>query len=202
MEDFSYPIKLEPLRRPRSRQAPDDRPQPKGQRPPARDARPKRRTARPPSGLAELRERHGISLREIADQTRIPLRHLQELERGDVRNWPGGVYARSWARDYANLAGIDPDRVIAIVAPLAEIEPTIEEIKEVTEQRERASADGIVPLTPLMQLTRRVAAIALVLMLLVFALLFFWNREPDPAEPRGGAPVGTSGVTTPGQPPR
>ena len=201
MEDFSYPIKLEPLQR--NGQRPDargPRPEAKGRRPEARGK--KKRNASPQAGLAELRERNGVSLREIADQTRIPLRHLQELERGDVRNWPGGVYARSWARDYANLAGIDPDRVIAIVAPLAEVEPTIEEIKEVTEQRERAAADGLLPLTPLMALMRKVAAIALVLTLIALAAIFFWNREAPAADPAGATPVGTSGVTRPAQPPR
>ena len=186
MENFSYPIKLEPLRR--------------GPKPAVKKAR--KVKARPKAGLAELRERHGISLREIADQTRIPLRHLEELERGDVSEWPAGVYARSWARDYANLAGIDPDRVIAIVAPLAEVEPSIEEIKEVTEQRERARVDGLVPLTPMVQLMRKVAAIAVVLTLIALAAFYFWSRDSRPADSPAGMPVGTSGVSTPGRAPR
>jgi cytoskeleton protein RodZ len=195
MEDFSYPIKLEPLRR-----------APKGQKPETRDQRRKKRKTAPQAGLAELRERHGVSLRDIADQTRIPLRHLEELERGDVRNWPPGVYSRSWARDYANLAGIDENRVIAIVAPVAEVEPTIEEIKEVTEQRERAAVDGIVPLAPMVQLMRKVAAVAVVITLLVIAAMFFWSRgDSGPADSPGPLPVGTSGSppqSSSGQSPR
>ena len=190
MENFSYPIKLEPLHRgPKQASVKSVKK--------ARKAK-----AKPQAGLAELRERNGISLREIADQTRIPLRHLEELERGDIGNWPAGVYARSWARDYANLAGVDPERVIAIVAPQAEVEPSIEEIKEVTEQRERATVDGIVPLTPMVQLMRKVAAIAVVLTLIALAALYFWRGDSGPADAPAGTPVGTSGVSTPGQPPR
>lgn len=207
MENFSYPIRLEPLDRTR-RKMPAASPA----IPVARDAaapasaKKRRHAPRPMTpqlGLRELRERKGVTLEHIAEETRIPLRHLEELERGDVSQWPAGVYARSWARDYATLAGIDPDRVIRIVQPIAEVEPTIEEIKQVTEERERARVDGLVPLTPLVQLMRKVAAVAVVLALLVLAVMFF--RDGDSARPADApAPVGTSGVTpaTPGQAPR
>ena len=202
MENFSYPIRLEPLDRTRRKSSPA----PAAARTLSTTASPrKQKTTRaggPPSpGLREMRERHGVSLEQIAEETRIPLRHLQELERGDVSHWPAGVYARSWARDYATRAGIDPDRVIGIVQPIAEVEPTIEEIKQVTEERERSRVDGLMPLTPLVQLMRKVAAVVVVLVLLVLAVMFFWDGESRPDTP---APVGTSGVTpaTPGQAPR
>lgn len=208
MENFSYPIKLEPLNRP-VKQA--DAPAP---------ARPPRPTLVPPSaklnrkkkktsvsiGLREQRERHGVSLEAIAEHTRIPLRHLQELERGDVKNWPAGVYARSWARDYANEAGIDPDQVIAIVAPIAEVEPTIDEIKQVREDAERMRVDES-PLGPLADLMRKVAAVVVVLALIALAAVYFWRSDARPATQADPAPVGTTGTSpapaaAPGQNPR
>ena len=177
MENFSYPIKLEPLSRPVKRRA----------------------AARKQLGLREERERKGVTLKDIAERTRIPLRHLEELERGDVSQWPAGVYAKSWARDYAREAGIDPERVVRIVAPVASVEPTIEEIKEVREERERMEADES-PLTPLLDLMRRFAAVIVVVSLIVLAAIFFFMRNEDRADdPRAPAPVGTTGVT-PGPP--
>ncbi|HUF23232.1 MAG TPA: helix-turn-helix transcriptional regulator [Vicinamibacterales bacterium] len=183
MENFSYPIKLEPLSRPVKRRLP--------------------RTAQPLE-LWEARERNGVSLKTIADHTRIPLRHLEELERGDIDNWPAGVYARSWARDYAKEAGIDPDRVVAIVSPVAEVDPSIDEIREVREDAELKRADES-PLAALVGLARKFAAVIVVLVLLVLAAVFFWSSDSRAANQADPAPVGTTGVAGqpgPQQPPR
>ena len=188
MENFSYPIKLEPLNRPLKAPSPQPADAPAARPRLARPAKKRRQI-----GLKEERERHGVSLKDIADHTRIPLRHLQELERGDVSNWPAGVYARSWAREYAQEAGIDPDRVIAIVAPIAAVEPTIDEIKHVREEREHMALDES-PLAPLVQLMRKFAAVAVVLVLLALAALMLWRGDSRAEQGTGPAPVGTSGT--------
>jgi cytoskeleton protein RodZ len=203
MEDFSYPIKLEPLNRaakpPLMAAHAEVAPKPK-----KAVLRMKKKAAAKPLGLREIRERNGVTLEHIAEQTRIPRRHLEELERGDIAEWPAGVYARSWARDYAALAGVDSDRVIAIVAPAAAVEPSIEEIKEVTEQRERAAVDGLIPMTPLVQLMRKVAVAAVVLALMVLAVIYLTRGDSRAADPAAPLPVGTAGTTsgsTPAPPP-
>ena len=203
MEDFSYPIKLEPLNRGQK----GHRPEARGQRQVAQSKpanRRKKKPAAPELGLREIRERNGVTLEHIAEETRIPLRHLEELERGDIADWPAGVYARSWARDYAALAGVDPDRVIAIVAPAAAVEPSIEEIKEVTEQRERTAVDGLIPMAPLVLLMRKVAVAVVVLVVMVIALIYLARGDSRSAAPASPLPVGTTGTTpgsTPGPPP-
>ena len=199
MEDFSYPIKLEPLNRGQKGQ----RPEAKGQRPQsARKATARKAKKQAPKelGLREIRERNGVTLEHIASETRIPLRRLEELERGDIAEWPAGVYARSWARDYATLAGVDPDRVEKIVAPAAAVEPSIEEIKEVTEQRERSAVDGIIPLTPMVQLMRKVAVAFVVLALVALAVMYLARRDSRTADPAAPLPVGTSGTSPGGSP--
>lgn len=204
MEDFSYPIKLEPLDRPRK---PAVLPFAEvGSRRKSPGPRRMKSTAAPSAlALREIRERNGVSLEHIAEETRIPLRHLEELERGDIGAWPAGVYARSWARDYAALAGVDADRVVALVAPAAAVEPSIEEIKDVTEERERAAIDGIVPITPLATLMRKVAVAAVVVALMVIALVYLARGDSRPAGPASPLPVGTTGTapgSTPAPPPQ
>jgi len=202
MENFSYPIKLEPLNRPVKRRVVRPHPSPAAAPAAPPVAKRRKKSARKQLGLREQREHHGVSLEEIAENTRIPLRHLEELERGDIENWPTGVYAKSWARDYAKHAGIDPERAVAIVAPIADVEPTIDEIKQVREERERTAADGEFPLGALVNLMRRFAAIILVVALIAVAvILFFWTADSRPADSKEPAPIGTSG-TTPGQSPR
>lgn len=143
------------------------------------------------AGLAARRELSGVSLKEIADRTRIPLRHLEELERGDVSQWPTGVYAKSWAREYAVEAGLDPGEVVALVEPVAAAEPTIEEIRQVREESERRSMR--VRRAFESQVWRRLAAVAVVIALLALAGFFLMRYEPERRSvPQ---PVGTAGVS-------
>ena len=58
--------------------------------------------------LRRHRERNRIGLDEIVAQTRIKREQLEAFERGDLENWPRGIYARAWVRAYANVVGLDP----------------------------------------------------------------------------------------------
>jgi cytoskeletal protein RodZ len=60
------------------------------------------------SRLRRHRERNHISLEEIVSQTRIKREQLEAFERGDLENWPRGIYARAWVRGYASIVGLDP----------------------------------------------------------------------------------------------
>ena len=57
--------------------------------------------------LRAERERRRLTLEQVADETKIASRHLAALERGDVRNWPGGMYRRAMMRAYAESIGVD-----------------------------------------------------------------------------------------------
>ncbi len=179
------PIKLEPLTRPH-----------RAQKPLRLLRRKKTRQAQQATGLGARRELNGVSLSDIAGRTRIPLRHLEELERGDISHWPAGVYAKSWAREYAVEAGLDPDEVVALVAPVAAVEPTIEEIKQVREASERRSER--VRRVFESHLPARLAAVAVVIVLLVLAGVFIARYEPERRGVPATQPVGTSGVSPEG----
>jgi cytoskeletal protein RodZ len=63
--------------------------------------------------LGRERELRGVSLREIAEGTKISLRFLEALEDDRVDVLPGGLFPRSFVRQYANFVGLDPDRAVA-----------------------------------------------------------------------------------------
>jgi len=46
------------------------------------------------SRLRDARERKGVSLREIANATKISVRVLEALEKNDVSHLPGGIFSR------------------------------------------------------------------------------------------------------------
>lgn len=58
------------------------------------------------------RERQGLSLSAIADETKINMVLLEGLERDDVSRWPGGLYRRAYIRAYARAAGLDPEPIV------------------------------------------------------------------------------------------
>src|SRR4051812_27596249 len=57
--------------------------------------------------LRAAREAKGISLEEIAAQTRIPQRHLASIETGDWEHLPAPTYTIGFAKSYASAVGLD-----------------------------------------------------------------------------------------------
>jgi transcriptional regulator with XRE-family HTH domain len=57
--------------------------------------------------LRRAREARGLSLDEIANRTRIPMRHLQHIEREEWDALPAATYAVGFTRNYANAVGLD-----------------------------------------------------------------------------------------------
>ena len=62
--------------------------------------------------LREARERRGVSLRQIADRTKIAVSVLEGLERNDISRLPGGIFGRAFVRSFASEIGLDPEATI------------------------------------------------------------------------------------------
>jgi len=61
--------------------------------------------------LRVAREEKGLSLEDLAAQTRIPLRHLQSLEQGDWSRLPAPTYTIGFAKSYASAVGLDRNEI-------------------------------------------------------------------------------------------
>jgi cytoskeletal protein RodZ len=57
--------------------------------------------------LARSRKQEGITLEDIADQTKISLRFLQAIESEEFDKLPGGIFSTSYLRQYAAAIGYD-----------------------------------------------------------------------------------------------
>ena len=62
--------------------------------------------------LREARERKGVSLRQIANSTKIAASVLEGLERNDISRLPGGIFGRAFVRSFASEIGLDPEAII------------------------------------------------------------------------------------------
>ncbi len=63
--------------------------------------------------LRILREAAGLDLNDIGTKTRIPLRHLEAIERGDYAALPSPTYALGFTRSYARAVGAEEAPLIS-----------------------------------------------------------------------------------------
>ena len=57
--------------------------------------------------LRVAREEKGLTLEDVAAQTRIPRRHLESLEISDWEHLPAPTYTNGFAKSYASVVGLD-----------------------------------------------------------------------------------------------
>jgi transcriptional regulator with XRE-family HTH domain len=79
--------------------------------------------------LRAERERRGMALRAISEDTKVSLPLLEGLESDDISRWPGGIFRRAFVRAYAESVGLDPDDVFRRFEQQhkpAQLEPSVE----------------------------------------------------------------------------
>lgn len=57
--------------------------------------------------LSRARAAQGLSLAEVANTTRIPIRYLKTIESGDYADLPSPTYSAGFVKSYARLLGLD-----------------------------------------------------------------------------------------------
>jgi hypothetical protein len=62
--------------------------------------------------LRAARERKGVTLKQLAAETKLSAELWESLEENDLTRWPKRVFARSYVRDYAMRVGLDADDVV------------------------------------------------------------------------------------------
>lgn len=129
--------------------------------------------------LRAAREEKGLSLEEVASQTRIPRRHLEAIESADWERLPAATYTVGFAKSYASAVGLDRTEVG-------------EEVRaEMGGQRPASnSAEVFEPADPARTMPRSLVIAAIVgIILVVIAMTWLNRRDLQPSEP---APVEAS----------
>lgn len=65
--------------------------------------------------LRAARKDKGMSLEQVAAETRIPQRHLVTIEEGEFANLPSRTYAIGFTRTYAKTVGLDEREMVDLV---------------------------------------------------------------------------------------
>ncbi len=62
--------------------------------------------------LRQLREERGISISEVAEQTRISAHYLDCIENDDYRTLPGGIFNKGFVKSYAKYVGLEEQEAL------------------------------------------------------------------------------------------
>ena len=62
--------------------------------------------------LARAREAAGMTIDQVAAETRIPARHLESIEHGEFSELPSRAYAIGFSRNYAQAVGLDTNEIV------------------------------------------------------------------------------------------
>ena len=73
------------------------------------------------ASFKKARESQGISLNQIASETRISTRFLSAIENEEFHLLPGGIFNRGFVRTFAERIGLDPNQAVADYERLAEV---------------------------------------------------------------------------------
>lgn len=140
--------------------------------------------------LREAREKVGLSLEDIAAQTRIPQRHLESIESAEWDSLPAPTYTIGFAKNYAAVVGLDR----------AEISDQLRE--EMGGQRFVAtSADVFEPADPRRTMPKSLVIGAVIAAVLLIAVMSFLNRRSlDQPEPATNTAVTSNAAGTSAQP--
>ena len=128
--------------------------------------------------LRRQRELREISLREIADVTKISIRYLEALEKDRFDVLPAPVFARGFLREYARFVGLNPDEVVnSYISAQKTIEPDEEITKPVRRRRTRPDRSSTILLV-----------IAVVVVLAVVAGIAYYVERRNDAKASQDAP--------------
>jgi cytoskeletal protein RodZ len=69
--------------------------------------------------LRQAREERGITLSEVAEQTRISPLYIESIENDDYRSLPGGIFNKGFVKSFAKYVGVDEHEALQDYANLA-----------------------------------------------------------------------------------
>ena len=161
--------------------------------------------------LRRERLRRNLELSTIAGELRISGRFLQAIEADDFAKLPGGVFTKSFVRQYAAFLGLDSEELASAVqrvvepAPEAQLsgkpKPDVPGMQVDSGANWRSIGGGHAPWPSWI----RAGALLIVLMLVCSAVYWWWQRprhqvaavEVPPAPHAAPVPQSTPAVTQP-----
>ncbi len=148
--------------------------------------------------LRQAREERGISISEVAEQTRISSLYLKSIEDDNYKPLPGGIFNKGFVKAYAKYVGVDEQEALEDYATLVsqndeiyDDDPPRYRPEVLTDDR---SASSLVP-------TVIFAGIILALMTggILFVVSYIQNQPETPSVSTNSASNTANGITNSNQ---
>lgn len=148
--------------------------------------------------LKREREARGIALQQISEETKIGIRQLQAIEAERLDQLPGGIFNKSFVRQYARYLGLDEERVLAEYLQLigGTAEPPAAPSHVPLEERNLPAAGGY------LRLVLTAVCLGIAVAGILYAIHQFTERRlpPGPAANTGSAASSPISREAPGLP--
>ena len=147
--------------------------------------------------LREQRESQGRAIAEIAEELCITQHYLRSIEENDIAGVPGLFFYKNFARQYAQVLGVDPARIRPALDALSEAEdPQPRPEIRVPNRLVQATNRRHIPDIPLSW-----SIVGLVIVLLGCSGFYaWWKRTPEPvraAMPAAAPVVAVKAIAAP-----
>ncbi len=150
--------------------------------------------------LKAERERQALTLSDLAAKTRVPMRHLDSIEKSEFGALPGTTYTLGFARSYARAVGMDAAKVSADLRS---------ELAKGGHEGYQAPTQNYEPADPSRVPSRAIAWTAAAIGVVVVAAYMIWRSmtldasvnltAPAPVEQKTtAAPANKSAIAAPG----
>ncbi len=148
--------------------------------------------------LRRQREVREISLRDIADRTKISLRYLEAMEADRFDLLPAPIFAKGFLKEYARYVGLSPDDVVNHYLSVHHPEE-LADPKEDTKVRSRPKPvdAGQPPVRRNWSWGLLLALAGLILLVVVALLAYFADRHHQEQKQRPGASSQSQPTTAP-----
>ena len=129
--------------------------------------------------LRQAREERGISVSEVAEQTRISPLYIKAIENDDYKPLPGGIFNKGFVRSYARYIGFDEQEALQDYAEIINTSG-IEAVSDQSVHRSEVWTDDTSPRS--MAPTLIFAAVILVLLVggLVLLVRYVFQSSSEP----------------------
>ena len=136
--------------------------------------------------LRRARLKRNLALEEISDELKISTRFLQAIESDQYDKLPGGVFAKSFVRQYARLLGLDDEEIAG------RMQQALGQVEEAPQSIDRPKVGGGAPIqVPKVDEWETVgdkrfrwsgwlSAAVLVAVMLVCSAVYAWMQRPKP----------------------
>lgn len=129
--------------------------------------------------LRQAREDRGISLSEVAEQTRISPLYLESIENDDYRNLPGGIFNKGFIKTFAKYVGVDEQEAMTDYSQIVNASSGELDDKELRLYKPEVLTDD----TSGSSMIPTVIVAVVILALMTAGILFLVNYLRQPADP-------------------